>query len=863
MVALASLGSGATPMNRSDVLSRSSSSHNWSWIEKKNSHPSLDDTLAGSMSSRYRAYNPQSRRRAPNTSLEEWEKHRPDIIRLYIEESLRIKDVLERLRANGFDVTPKQFKHRISQWGLRKNSTFQARAERLAVSPSRLSTFQSEVLEDDLAWTDQGESDLGSATSAHSYALRDVVRYYCPAVGCTHKPDGFTKLGYLTNHVSNFHPSLAEQQPDWQQNVTARSQFASTETHHREPNHSKVASSTSMAVSPMVRQEHNRSSAMQATVTATGSGSVSRGYQYNPLSTERSVRLLRLDGSGGHVRLTVESHDLDEVRGQYTALSYVWGDWNASSHILVDDTTIRVPSNLSRMLDALARSRQHRRKSELFWVDAICINQNDLFERSSQIKIIGEVYASASQVLVWLNHGSTESSLAAVFIEDVQDLSHVDSYLRDPKYEALRNDFSLLLQNAWFKRVWTLQEIALARDVQFLVGDSTFPLQSLARALEYSKADGTGFNAHIDIDLRSGEADIVQSLSLTEKRLSVRNAPFSLIQLVRLTAYVFVDNLRDKIVSLLNVANDVTYADLPGIPELSEAELSKHFTVLIIRKSRLLDALLLPMVSTQEAMDKSWPASTKALPLKDVGDNTVTRRGADLLCIAQNPELGFQRSSFNVARALERPYSASGSGEFALHTWRAPPHEFPDVLSVRGSVLATVSQKGDLAIRGCVPISWAEFAGWGYFETPAPDSFWRMLVADRTASGRSPPEHWAQGCEFIFQQAEQGDSIDTTELMATVPSPIHPMVVEIRRTVWGRRLVRTSTDFLALAPGATRPGDSIVVLYGCSVPVVLRQSPDKDHYMLVGECFVYGMMDGEALKYCADNGIEAQEFLLV
>jgi hypothetical protein len=48
----------------------------------------------------------------------------------------------------------------------------------------------------------------------------------------------------------------------------------------------------------------------------------------------------------------------------------------------------------------------------------------------------------------------------------------------------------------------------------------------------------------------------------------------------------------------------------------------------------------------------------------------------------------------------------------------------------------------------------------------------------------------------------------------------------------------------ALCPPETRLDDTVAILYGCSVPVVLRKV--RSYYKLIGECFVYGRMDGEA-----------------
>lgn len=45
--------------------------------------------------------------------------------------------------------------------------------------------------------------------------------------------------------------------------------------------------------------------------------------------------------------------------------------------------------------------------------------------------------------------------------------------------------------------------------------------------------------------------------------------------------------------------------------------------------------------------------------------------------------------------------------------------------------------------------------------------------------------------------------------------------------------------------------DLVCILYGCSVPAVLREGISADGsrvFMMIGECFVYGMMNEEALK---------------
>lgn len=78
---------------------------------------------------------------------------------------------------------------------------------------------------------------------------------------------------------------------------------------------------------------------------------------------------------------------------------------------------------------------------------------------------------------------------------------------------------------------------------------------------------------------------------------------------------------------------------------------------------------------------------------------------------------------------------------------------------------------------------------------------------------------------------------------------------------WNCRLVVTERGYLGMVPSASRKGDVIVVLVGCSVPVVLRKVEDSgpEEYTVVGECFMPRFMNGEALE----SGREKHDFVLV
>lgn len=59
--------------------------------------------------------------------------------------------------------------------------------------------------------------------------------------------------------------------------------------------------------------------------------------------------------------------------------------------------------------------------------------------------------------------------------------------------------------------------------------------------------------------------------------------------------------------------------------------------------------------------------------------------------------------------------------------------------------------------------------------------------------------------------------------------------------------------YYILGPDVMEPGDVVVVLYGGKVPFVLR--PEGNWWKLLGECYIHGVMAGEALGMGAEEEI--------
>jgi hypothetical protein len=127
-------------------------------------------------------------------------------------------------------------------------------------------------------------------------------------------------------------------------------------------------------------------------------------FRYKPLDTsKRQIRVITLQSNNLYpntrcdVSCKLRTVSLDE-KPTYEALSYFWGDPTETQTILLNRIRFNVTINLYK---ALLRLR-HPFKNRDLWVDAICINQMDIGERSSQVKLMGQIFECASEGLLWV-----------------------------------------------------------------------------------------------------------------------------------------------------------------------------------------------------------------------------------------------------------------------------------------------------------------------------------------------------------------------------------------------------------------------------------------------------------------------------
>ncbi|PMD16852.1 HET-domain-containing protein, partial [Hyaloscypha hepaticicola] len=183
---------------------------------------------------------------------------------------------------------------------------------------------------------------------------------------------------------------------------------------------------------------------------------------YEPLDTDyNAIRLPTLLSEDTEViHCTLQNISLINPP-EYVVQSYCWGDPPVTKHIKINGILVQVRSNLECAL-------HHPRVKGYghLWVDAVCINQQDKTERSQQLLWMGSIYRRAKQVVAWIGE---EFDLAIDFINHLNDLEESKSALPTAHYTGKR-PFLELLAGPYWRRVWIIQELALARQVKILRG---------------------------------------------------------------------------------------------------------------------------------------------------------------------------------------------------------------------------------------------------------------------------------------------------------------------------------------------------------------------------------------------------------
>ncbi|KZM24929.1 hypothetical protein ST47_g3927 [Ascochyta rabiei] len=548
------------------------------------------------------------------------------------------------------------------------------------------------------------------------------------------------------------------------------------------------------------------------------------------------------------IQCQLRVHPLDKAP-YYETISYAWGDPEDTRQIIVDGVHLAIPSSLELCL-------RHLRSPESaltdLWADAICIDQTNLEERCIQVSNMGAIYWRCSAMYIWLGmpHRSTDARSPFEMVTHWAEGKHFYQlpgfskskesgewgFQENPEYQQMFELFTDFTSKPWWTRLWCIQEIALSPAATVVLGKWRLPWATIVSALQ------THYH-HASTCCADASAVMPAKYTYFSDHLLFLSQQSDLTELdsvFRAFRHKLCKDPRDKIYGLLG----------------------------LLWKNR--DINLRPDYNLP--VGKVYLQATEAIISQSAGDlQFLTGLGLNSDC---HHLPSWIRNFAAPLTTVEASYERSRYRRYSCYQASAGAKSDISIvdgndLSLRGVFVDRIQRIGNsIQNRDWTHVwealqNWADVAelpalGQGHVYGVLQQHFWRTIMADVSltdlASGSwnriltptvIPIEDW-----FL-------DTVDN--LRQGLEPPVTSSVHALYPATYGRALFRTESGHFGLCFPDARPGDEVWVLAGGRVPFVLRglnnttgstteAGTGPESFRLVGECYLHGFMDGEALR---------------
>jgi hypothetical protein len=620
-------------------------------------------------------------------------------------------------------------------------------------------------------------------------------------------------------------------------------------------------------------------------------------YKYDDLEPDE-IRLLQiLPGKGTEtlrcrvIRISLENPP------RFNTLSYTW-DNSPEGHIRKVALTQKIYLNNRQYLvtpNLLSALRFYRENyTEPLWVDFLCINQFNFAERGKQVRNMRRIYEQSPLVFVWLGDEANDSALAIDFLEQISDESEIGD---SPSYivrTILSGNFvrewkalDYFWQRPWWMRTWVMQEQAAAKRINAACGSRKLEwrvLYAFTDALTTAISSGL-MDACTQIVRRDGiklNTKILHHL-LTLRRLrkeTIQGKRMQLLSVLDSTRRAVASDDRDKIYGILGFVQDDSLLVPRPDYTCSIQDIYKSLVLKYIHHYNSLDILV------QASGQKKLPGLPSWTPdwSEEKRISRLNRRHSHtgFFSAARDTAASISTSSDNNIMVCEGVCldTLDGLGHCLLEKSSSAQNCQPEnAISIYGDDGATFSAiwrsllsdvryfanssferapevMGHLFVKKCG--NWENVFLNRDHPQYEPDKMihpdisifelWYLKNRLLNIAGR-PIREWALE---RFDAAE----VDDTNIILNAS-----FERTMKKKIYGRRLITTETGYVGLAPLTSEKEDKVCVLFGCSTPVVLRPLA-KGGYSFVGECYVHGIMEGEAIAMLENEQLVKQEFAL-
>jgi hypothetical protein len=581
-----------------------------------------------------------------------------------------------------------------------------------------------------------------------------------------------------------------------------------------------------------------------------------QAYTYDGLTNARDIRLLELlpSSNGTGLTGTLRTASLNDC-GTYNALSYVWGNATEREPFTCSGKQLMITTNLHA---ALSQLQQHGHLEPL-WVDAICINQEDVPERSSQVQLMGDIYGKAECTLVWLGPQLKEDCQAfeairwlsnylqgiPEFHDNIREAVNwrviVSGFMAtyatwDPE-RAKATHIAHLLARPWFRRIWILQEVAKARRVEVLCGHQIITFEELSDAVTaFNRTDMTSLARLHNVEAQVLATKTIQWINLSQESITAGTS--ELFETIVLARDFQSTDPRDKLYAVLGmVSASDSFKVIPDYAR-SPREVFWNFALNdIMREDSQLRIFSCCQLSSRRDFDlpswvPDWSVACELIPLNIMfgGIFKATDRSQVIVCPSAIDEVltvgGKMLTRIDMVTTVQlQSLQMVDDGSFNNPNFELGHRIFDNLLKL---------------VRECHLLGFGhEDVSTEAYDNPLYDAFLDALLIKpawgiedafdpfvedlkRVFEELQPMvevlEQWSHGNYSLGYEGE--DAAEEMEsLVKTIFSYMGQMQDFSLRTVYmlGRKFCRTETGHLGWVPAAAQPGDCLCILYGGAV----------------------------------------------
>ncbi len=618
-------------------------------------------------------------------------------------------------------------------------------------------------------------------------------------------------------------------------------------------------------------------------------------FQYTPIdSASGEIRVLRLHKAV--FRFDVVVVDLvtininDENHPSFGALSYHWGDPVFDQTIVCDGKKLLINASLHASL------KRHRSDwvelPEFLWVDAICINQKDKDELNKQLVLMGDIYRGAATVFVDFGDVQKEwyvgydlmqrvRAIRKMLHDRVEDLT--DEGLQErvglPPFDHVSwHNFGVVFTSPWLKRTWTIQEVVLAEDIRCRYGRFAFEWGALIEMTHLMALQGRHTLTGLVYPQMVGTLNLDRILRIRLEFQAGRLAPMKLLWRTRDCQ---VSNPRDKVVGLLGMlVPTLTREKFEADYSWPVETLFYHFAKYILRACRFPDrAELLSFAGLSRRRKPNAGEPEASAPLPSWVPDWLAHD-------ALSP------SVFSILR--EKPFNAAKGTMpvmYPLGEYGKDECFITQVGYSLGNIMTLGQEEGELeadgdagsavqstqltidpaaAARDATGIALRrEHLRWRQWQNHAAEVFEAARLAGQLH--RYQDHKTAFALTLLGGDDYKGGNATATSVPIENPSELLNVVLEdisaghpnpdanesrlvslfktqVLAACRGRRFAVTEDGYMGLVPACTQVGDQVFLLGGVTVPFVLRRRPEEKKYVLIGDSYIHGVMEGEVAE---------------